>query len=69
MAIAVYVNSVYIYRNESMPFGCRQRDYSSEILTDDYKRWLAQQLLDNLDTKGSLAQVYNSKPHTLQGLC
>ena len=48
------------------PFGRRPRDLSSEILTDDHKRWFAQQLLDNVDTKASLAQKYKLKPHTLQ---
>ena len=48
------------------PFGRRPRNLSSEILTDDRKRWFAQHLLDNLDTKASLAQKYNLKPHIHQ---
>ena len=48
------------------PFGRRPSDLSSEILTDDRKRWFAQKFLNKLDTKASLALKYNLKPHTLQ---
>ena len=65
MAIAICKNSVYIYCNESLLFRC-PRELNSEILTKDNKRWFAQQLLDDIDTKASLAQKYNLKPHTLQ---
>ena len=44
MSIAVYRNSIYIYCNEFCPFGRRPIDLSSEIMTDDHKRWFAQHL-------------------------
>ena len=58
---------MFIYTAMSLcPFGRRPRDLSSEILTDDHNKWFAELLLDNVDTKASLAQKYNLKPHTLQ---
>ena len=32
----------------------------------DHKKWFANQFLQNLDTKASLAERYNLKPHILQ---
>ena len=62
-----HIETWFIYAAMSLPcpFGEDPVDLSSETLTDDHKKWFAQQLLENVDSKASLAQKYNLKPHTL----
>ena len=57
---------ICIYCNESIMLGDDPMDLSSNTLTDDHKKWFAQQLLDKVQTKASLALKYNLKPHTLR---
>ena len=48
------------------PCGRHKKDLSSITLTDDHIKWFTDQLLQNLDTKASLVEKYNLKPHILQ---